>query len=169
MTWFDIKALHAPRMDGEPGSVLEVDFYHADTLLQLDDDAIVAKAKRDLDTMLGAACARASVVDAAVVRLRNGVNWYFPGSYGDMPDRRSAEIPNAYFAGDLVRTRHGSWSQEKAFVTGVEAANDILGRPIGEGVVPLKPDEAHVAAGRTAVGGARRLLPFAPSLADFLW
>ena len=167
MTWFDIKRLHSPSLDAEAGAVIEVDYYHANTLLGLSDEAIVAKAKKDLDTMLGAKCAAASVTDAAVVRLPSAVNWYYPGSYKDMPDLSSSSIPNAYFVGDLVRTRHGSWSQEKAFVTGKQAANVITGRGVDHGVVPLKADEPHVAAGRAAVGLAKRV--GLPSLADFLW
>ena len=50
--------------------------------------------------------------------------------------------------GDLVKSRHGSWSQEKAYVVGLEAANAILGRPAEHGIVPLDEDEPHVAAGR---------------------
>jgi len=174
MTWFDIKRLHAPALDGEVGSVIEVDYYHANTLLVMSDAEIVAKAKSQLDTMLGSACAAATVVDAAVVKLPSAVNWYYPGSYKDMPDLKSSAIPNAYFVGDLVRTRHGSWSQEKAYVTGKQAANVIAGRDMDEGVVPLKPDEAHVAAGRTALSFARTVVgggdkERAPSLVDFLW
>ena len=151
-----------------------MDYYHSNSLLVMSDDEIVAKAKRDLDVMLGAACANAKVLDAAVVKLPNAVNWYFPGSYRSMPDLASSSIPNAYFVGDLVRTRHGSWSQEKAYVTGQQAANVINGRDADAGVVPLKPDEVHVAAGRTAVSAARTVLGGGdarrgPSLVDFLW
>ena len=174
MTWFDIKKLHAPALDGEPGSVIEVDYYHANSLLLLSDEEIAAKAKADLDTMLGEPCRAASVADRAVVKLPNAVNWYFPGSYDSMPDLASSSIPNAYFVGDLVRTRHGSWSQEKAYVTGLQAANVIAGREPDAGVVPLKPDEPHVAAGRSAVSLARTVLgggdaARGPSLVDFLW
>ena len=77
MTWFDIKKLHAPALDGEAGSVIEVDYYHANTLLVQSDEALIAKAKADLDVMLGGACAAAKVVDAAVVKLPSAVNWYF--------------------------------------------------------------------------------------------
>jgi uncharacterized protein with NAD-binding domain and iron-sulfur cluster len=174
MTFFDIKRLHAPRLDFEPGSVLEVDFYHSNSLLVMSDEAIIQRAKAHLDTILGDACKRASVVDAAIVRLPNAVNWYAPGSYNNMPDLKSSSIKNAYFVGDLVRTRHGSWSQEKAFVTGKQAANVMLGRDENEGVVPLKADEVHVDAGRKAVGLARTVLgggdaKRGPSLVDFLW
>ena len=177
MTWFDIKRLHAPRLDGEEGAVIEIDFYHAASLLTQSDDALVAKAKGYLDTMLPAAAA-ASVVDAAVVRLPGAVNDYFPGSYRLRPDLRSSSFDNAYFVGDVVRSRHGSWSQEKAYVTGLEAANAILGRPLDEGVVPLAPDEPHVAAGRVVSKLARSVLgaPLkalgvserGPSMVDFL-
>jgi len=170
MTCFDIRALHAPALEHEPGGVVEVDYYHADPLLAMDDDQIVAKARADLGRMYGAQMGAASVVDAAVVRLPNAVNWYSPGSYKNMPDAVSQAIPNAYFVGDLVRTRHGSWSQEKAFVTGVEAANLIRGRPRDEGVLPLAADEAHVAAGRRGVRALRSFLGRrAPSIAGFLW
>merc|ERR1719163_101138 len=127
MTWFDCKRLHGGEHDAEPGAVVELDWYHCNTLLPMSDEALVAKAKGYLDQMVPA-FAEARVIDAAVVRLPNAVNWYYPGSYRDMPETRSSSFRNAYFVGDIVRSRHGSWSQEKAFVTGVEAANAILGR-----------------------------------------
>ena len=47
-----------------------MDYYHAQTLLSMDDAALTAKAKADLDTMLGASCRAAKVVDAIGVRAR---------------------------------------------------------------------------------------------------
>ena len=161
MTWFDVGRLHAPKYDDEPGSVIEVDFYHCNQLLGLTDEAIVEKVKRDLDKMVPG-FGDAAVVDAAVVRLPNAVNWYYPGSYRHMPETKSRSFANAYFAGDIVKTRHGSWSQEKAYVTGLEAANALLGRGAAHGVLPLDADEPHVAAGRLVAGA----LP--GSLVDFL-
>merc|ERR1719482_2019355 len=114
----------------------------------MSDDQIVEKVKADMNTILGIECATAKVSDAAIVRLPNAVNWYFPDSYKDMPDVKSSSLKNVYFAGDLVRTRHGSWSQEKAFVTGVEAANLIRGFSQGKGIIPLPKDELHVVFGR---------------------
>lgn len=53
-------------------------------------------------------------------------------------------------------------------MTGLEAANAILGRPAGHGIVPLDKDEPHVMAGRKAVGAVRGLLgERTPSLATF--
>jgi uncharacterized protein with NAD-binding domain and iron-sulfur cluster len=179
MTLFDIKALHGPNaktVEGAVGSVLEVDYYHASNLLIMSDNDIVAKVKNDLDTILGPTCQSATVVDAAVVRLPNAVNWYYPGSYKDMPDVESSSISNLFFAGDIVRTRHGSWSQEKAYVTGMEACNRILGRNVDYGVLPMSADEPHVAFGKTCVALIRKLLgggdndqKKGPSLVDFLW
>ena len=178
MTVFDIRALHgtdATTVADAPGSVIEVDYYHASNLLAMSDDDIIAKAKADLDKILGAKCKASTIVDAAVVRLPQGVNWYFPGSYKDMPDVKSNSIDNLYFAGDIVRTRHGSWSQEKAFVSGMEAANFVLEKERMDGIIPLGPDELHVRVGKDAVALARRLIAdaskglFVPSLVDFPW
>ena len=114
------------------------------------------------------------MADAAIVRLPNAVNWYSPGSYDSMPDVQSRSFSNVYYAGDIVRTRHGSWSQEKAYVTGIEAANAILGRKESENIIPLPKDELHVEAGRTAISTLKKVIGFgdpskAPSLVDFLW
>jgi hypothetical protein len=91
-----------------------------------------------------------------------------------MPDTKSESIANAYFVGDIVRSRHGSWSQEKAYVTGIEAANAILGRPVNTDIIPLSADEPHVAFGRSMVSIGKTLLgqgdpSRAPPLVDFLW
>lgn len=174
MTFFNIGKLHGENFSDEvPGTVLEVDYYHADTLMVMSDDQIVTKVKEDLNTILGVECAAAKVADAAIVRLPSAVNWYFPGSYEDMPNVKSNSLSNAYFAGDLVRTRHGSWSQEKAYVTGIEASNIIRGKRLSEGVIPLPKDEPHVALGRSAVSTFRSIIGAgekdrAPSLVDFL-
>ncbi len=177
MTFFDITKLHGDKDEtiaDAPGSVIEVDYYHAATLLVMSDEDIVEKAKKDLDTMLGETSIGANVVDAAVVRLPQAVNWYYPGSYADMPDMKANAYDNTYFVGDIVRSRHGSWSQEKAYVTGVEAANSILGKPTDTDVIPLSADEPHVAFGRGIVSIGKTILgqgdpSKAPSLVDFLW
>ena len=172
MTMFDITKLHG--IEDKEGTVLEVDFYHAASLLVMDDESIVAKVKKDIDTILGPQCRDAKVADAAIVRLPNAVNWYSPGSYDSMPDVQSKAFVNVYYAGDIVRTRHGSWSQEKAYVTGIEAAKAILGRKENENIIPLPKDELHVEAGRTALSTLKKVIGFgdpskAPSLVDFLW
>ena len=178
MTFFDITSLHGlPRQKQQKdgiGSIIEVDYYHSASLLVMNDEAIVTKVKKDLNTILGTQCIDANIVDAAIVRLPQAVNWYSPGSYANMPDVQSKSIPNVYFAGDLVRTRHGSWSQEKAYVSGIEAANSILNRNPEYGIIPLEPDELHVSLGRSAITSVKKILgrgdpSKAPSLVDFLW
>ena len=177
MTMFDITKLHnvdVTKQEDGVGSIIEVDYYHAASLLVMNDEAIVEKVKKDLNTILGSQCVNANVIDAAVVRLPQAVNWYSPGSYSNMPDAKSSSIANAYFCGDLVRSRHGSWSQEKAYVSGIEAANLILSRPYGTDIIPLPSDEPHVALGRSALTLAKTLFgrgdaKKAPSLVDFLW
>ncbi|KAL7509533.1 hypothetical protein ACHAXN_006505 [Cyclotella atomus] len=171
MTMFDITKLH--EVSNSTGSVIEIDYYHAASLLVMSDEQIVQKAKRDLDTILSQS-RNAHVIDAAVVRLPQAVNWYSPGSYANMPKVQSASIPNVYFCGDIVRSRHGSWSQEKAYVTGIEAANKILNRKDGFGIVPLNADEPHVALGRGVLAAAKSLAVLGgakrePSIVDFLW
>ena len=177
MTFFDITKLHGLDVTAETdgvGSIIEVDYYHAASLLVMSDAAVVDKVKKDLNTILGLQCINANVIDAAIVRLPQAVNWYSPGSYSNMPDAKSSSIANAFFCGDLVRSRHGSWSQEKAYVSGIEAANLILSRREGSGIIPLPNDEPHVVLGRTALTMAKTFVGLgdarkAPSLVDFLW
>lgn len=176
MTFFDITKLHGDqdeKIADAPGSVIEVDYHHAASLLVTNDVSIVAKAKKDLNRVLVSSFSSANVEDAAVVRLPQAVNWYYPGSYADMPDMKSESIANAYFVGDIIRSRHGSWSQEKAYVTGIEAANSIVGRPVNMDIIPPLVDEPHVAFGRSMVSIGKTLLgqgdpSQAPLLVDFL-
>ena len=171
MTMFDISTIHS---DVEfEGTILEVDYYHANSLLVLSDEQLQNKVKSDVDTILGAASNDAAIVDMAIVRLPEAVNWYFPGSHRSCPRVQSSDLANVYFAGDLVQTNHGSWSQEKAFVTGRQAANLILRREKDTDVLPVGEDEIHVRTGRelirqlkVLVASTRSPLPV-PKLTDF--
>ena len=59
-----------PNLNPNPNpNPTQVDYYHAQTLLSMDDAALTAKAKADLDTMLGATCRAAKVADAIGVRV----------------------------------------------------------------------------------------------------
>lgn len=143
-TFFDLNALHDDYRD-LPGSVIEVDFYHANQYLPMSDDEIVAMVQRDL-----AQCVpdflEAQVTHANVVRLPNAVTHFAPGSYQYLQPCQSP-IPNLWMSGDWVITTHGSWSQEKAYVTGLEAANQVI-QQLGQGtpapIIPIEPDEFHV-------------------------
>ena len=171
MTMFDITTRHGGDCENvvnTTGSVIEVDYYHANPLLVMDESSLVEKVKRDLDTILGKECINANVLDAAIVKLPKAVNWYYPGSYKEMPDLQSNSLSNLYFVGDIVRTRHGSWSQEKAYMTGIQASNVIMGNNIDKEVIPLAKEEDHVQFGRDSVVLARRFLDLAMLLVGLL-
>ncbi|MEB3337551.1 MAG: FAD-dependent oxidoreductase [Leptolyngbyaceae bacterium] len=148
-TFFDLNALH-DEWHHEAGSVIEADFYHANQLLPMSDAEIVAKVHRDLSTCIPE-FRSATVVDSSVVRLSRAVTHFAPGSYQSMlPGVTSIE--NVLMSGDWIITRHGSWSQEKAYVTGLEAANRVIEQfKIGRSapIIPVEPDEAHIQFART--------------------
>ena len=103
MTFFDITTIHGPHnptVRGAPGTVLEVDYYQASSLLVMDDDSVTKKVKDDMDTILG--CSTSKVTDAAIVRLPNAVKWNCPGSFVNLPKSSSKGLQNVYYAGDLV-------------------------------------------------------------------
>ncbi|KAF8405455.1 hypothetical protein HHK36_010361 [Tetracentron sinense] len=148
-TFFDLNAIHDMYKD-DPVTVLETDFYHANQLLPLNDDDIVSKVMsclskciKDLEV--------ATVVEKEVGRFPKSLTHFFPGSYKYMM-RGSTTFPNMFMAGDWIITRHGSWSQEKSYVTGLEAANRVVDY-LEEGsfakIIPVEKDEPHVQALRS--------------------
>lgn len=147
-TFFDLNALH-DEYQSESGTVLEADFYHANQLLPQDDNAIVQQIHRDLSTCIPA-LKTAAVVEHSVIRLPRAVSHFAPGSYRYFL-KTSTPIPNLFMSGDWIITQHGSWSQEKAYVTGLEAANAVI-RQVGQGqpatVIPVEPDEPHLQIAR---------------------
>ena len=101
MTVFDITKLHGWK-PGDPGSVLEVDFYYSNFLLGLSDSTLTQKFKQYLKTIFEQSCIESKVITAAIIRLPNAVNWYFHGFYSYMPKTRSTSLLNVYFAGDIA-------------------------------------------------------------------
>ncbi|KAL3701302.1 hypothetical protein R1sor_019324 [Riccia sorocarpa] len=143
-TFFDLNYLHDEYRD-EPGTVVEADFYHANQFLPLTDEQIVRKVQEYLAQCIPE-FAKAKVVDQAVVRFQKAVTHFSPGSYQYMLEGETS-FPNVVMAGDWIKTRHGSWSQEKAFVTGLEAANralDYLNTGSPANIIPIEADEPHV-------------------------
>ncbi len=143
-TFFDLNALHDEYRDAE-GTVIEADFYHANQLIAMSNEAIIAKVQRDIATCVPAV-GNAQVVDRSVIRLRRAVTHFAPGSYQYLLPRQTS-ITNLFMSGDWIVTDHGSWSQEKAYVTGLEAANAVV-QQFGLGeiapIVPVEPDEPHI-------------------------
>jgi uncharacterized protein with NAD-binding domain and iron-sulfur cluster len=148
-TFFDLNALH-DEYKNEPGTVIEADFYHANQFLPLGDEQIVPIVQRDLATCIPA-FREAKVIDSSVIRLPRAVTHFAPGSYQYMLSVVTS-IENVFMSGDWIVNRHGSWSQEKAYVTGLEAANQVISR-FGRGtraqIIPVEADEAHIQIGRT--------------------
>ncbi|MGK7945365.1 MAG: FAD-dependent oxidoreductase [Microcystaceae cyanobacterium] len=143
-TFFDLNNLQ-DEYQQETGSVIEADFYHANQLLSMSDQEIVKKVHHDLSVCVPQ-FKQANVVDQSVIRVSQGVTHFSPGSYQYLLKAKTP-IPNLYLSGDWVITDHGSWSQEKAYVTGLEAANLVIEQfKIGQkaDLIPIEPDEPHI-------------------------
>ena len=156
-TFFDLNALH-DEYRNEPGTVVEADFYHANQLLPQSDDQIVEKVRRDLSTCIPA-FRKAKIVDRHIIRVSQGVTHFAPGSYQYLLPA-TTPIPNLFLCGDWIVNSHGSWSQEKAYVTGLEAANRVIDRlKLGEqaAIISVEPDEPHIQLMRLVNQAARDL------------
>jgi uncharacterized protein with NAD-binding domain and iron-sulfur cluster len=148
-TFFDLNALH-DEYQHESGTVVEVDFYHANQFIPLEDQEIVSIVQRYLATCIPE-FQQAKVIDSSVIRLPQAVTHFTPGSYRYMLPAKTS-VKNVFMSGDWIISRHGSWSQEKAYVTGLEAANLVISH-LGEGtpvqILPVAADEPHIQLART--------------------
>ncbi|KAK9843730.1 hypothetical protein WJX81_003891 [Elliptochloris bilobata] len=158
-TWFHLNDLQDEYVGAE-GSVVAADFYRAGALLLLPDEEIVARVLRNLQFcepgFLGA-----QVVDSAVLRAPRAVTHFSPGSHALRPTQETG-LGNLWLAGDWVKgVPHGAngLSQERAYVTGLRAANLAIAR-LGHGspaaILDIEPDEAHIAAAKALHRGVRR-------------
>ncbi|PQQ14452.1 uncharacterized protein Pyn_20081 [Prunus yedoensis var. nudiflora] len=140
--------------------------YRANELLPLEDEQIVSKVTSYLSNCIKD-FKNATVTDKEIGRFPNSLTHFFPGSYKDMM-RGSTSFPNLFMAGDWIITRYGSWSQinaeklkiwfaafpsqEKSYVTGLEAANrtvDYLEEGSFAKIIPVEEDEPHIQALRS--------------------
>ena len=137
--------------------MLELDFYRADTIAALDDDAVARLALRAAAAALElapSALPPSMLRDAAVVRAREAVSLFATGSFASCPGG-VALGGGAYVCGDWVdRAGHASWSTEKSVVTARQAAGAIARdfglRGVDDRVAPVREDPAVVAARRAA-------------------
>ncbi|KAF3787036.1 Phytoene dehydrogenase [Nymphaea thermarum] len=147
--FFDLNSLHEEYKE-EAGSVIEVNIYHANQFLHLQDEQVLAKVRSVLSSCIEGV-EGAAVVKHLVLRCPETATLFFPGSYKFMM-RGSTSFPNLFMAGDWIVNRHGSWSQEKAYVTGLEAANSVVDH-LGEGefakIIAVEEDEPHIEALRS--------------------
>ena len=148
-TFFDLNAIHDEYRD-EPGTVVEVDFYHANQFIPLSDEEIIPIVQKYLTSCVPE-FAHAKVIDSSVIRLPQAVTHFSPGSYRYMLPAKTS-FNNVFMSGDWITSRHGSWSQEKAYVTGLEAANLVvsyLEKGVNANILPVEADEAHIQFART--------------------
>ncbi|TAF12238.1 MAG: FAD-dependent oxidoreductase [Nostocales cyanobacterium] len=156
-TFFDLNALH-DEFKHQTETVVEVDFYHANQFLNLSDEEIVKIVQGYLATCIPG-FKEAKVVDSSVIRLGNAVTHFAPGSYRYMLPAKTS-FNNVFMSGDWIINRHGSWSQEKAYVTGLEAANLAISY-LQDGkkadILPVEQDEPHIQIGRNVNQSIRDL------------
>ncbi|MBO3459226.1 FAD-dependent oxidoreductase [Aetokthonos hydrillicola Thurmond2011] len=156
-TFFDLNALHDEYRD-EPGTVIEADFYHANQLLPLQDEQILPLVQRYLGVCVPE-FQQAKLIDSSVIRLPQAVSHFAPGSYQYMLPVKTS-FDNVFMSGDWIVNSHGSWSQEKAYVTGLEAANYVISY-LGEGtlahILPVEVDEMHIRFARMINKATRQL------------
>ncbi|EFN58666.1 hypothetical protein CHLNCDRAFT_29963 [Chlorella variabilis] len=152
-TYFNLSYLQDEYKD-EPGTVIAADFYGASRLLPLSDEDIVKKVQSNI-ARCEPAFRDAKVEDAAVLRFPRAVTHFSPGSAKYRPTQATS-FDNLFMAGDWVKgLDHGAngLSQERAWVSGLAAANLVVQR-LGQGqpadILPVEPDEPHIAAVREA-------------------
>ncbi|MBA0743137.1 hypothetical protein Gogos_005855 [Gossypium gossypioides] len=167
-TIFDLNVIHDEHKD-DTETVLEADFYHANELLPLNDELVTEKVISYLSKYINdleSAC----VVDKEIGRFPKRLTHFFPGSYKYMM-RGSTSFPNLFMAGDWIITRHGSWLQEKSYVTGLEAANRVVDY-LEEGsfakVIPVEEDEPHIEALRSLNRRLNEIISQVPLSSYFL-
>jgi uncharacterized protein with NAD-binding domain and iron-sulfur cluster len=154
------------------GSVVACDFYNAGSILPLTDEDIVGTLMNDLLPAAVAEFGNARVVDSWVGRYPGAVSWFAPGSFTKRPPLQGAgpqALPNLKCAGDWVRMgerEHGAKGlcQERAYVSGLEAANALLEDTVGTGsashkVLPVREDEAQFRASMALNKEVMKFLP----------
>mmetsp|Transcript_9078 Transcript_9078/g.20516 ORF Transcript_9078/g.20516 Transcript_9078/m.20516 type:complete len:664 (-) Transcript_9078:56-2047(-) len=144
-------------------AVLEVDFYRADSFVNMDDGQIADLALRTVSAAFGTAKIDSDgIIDATVLRARNAVSHFAPNSALYSPDVKLGD--GMYICGDWVdRTGHASWSTEKAVVTARQAAA-VFTRDFGLKnsqckVIPAAKDTPQLSALRQSTRLLRNLLP----------
>lgn len=167
-TLFDLNAIYEEH-ENEEVTILQADFYHANAFLPLNDEQIAAKVMVYLSKSIKE-LQDAQVIDKEITRFPKSLTHFFPGSYKFLM-RGSTSFPNLFMAGDWIITRHGSWSQEKSYVTGLEAANrvvDYLDEKSFAKIIPVEEDEPHIEALRNLNRSLKEIITQLPWSTYFL-
>jgi uncharacterized protein with NAD-binding domain and iron-sulfur cluster len=158
------------------GSVVACDFYNAGALLSLSDEDLVRVLMEDLLPSAVPQFADAKVIDSWVGKYPGTVSWFSPGSYKKRPPLEGAGpiLPSVKCAGDWVRMgdrEHGAKGlcQERAYVSGFEAANSLLRDTLTKGsdsqryrmhpVLPVRDDEAQFRAAKAVNERVMQIFP----------
>lgn len=153
------------------GSVLACDFYNAGALISLSDEKLVDILMKDLLPEAVPEFRDAKVVDSWVGKYPGAVSYFSPGSFDRRPPMQGdSAVPQIKFAGDWVRMgdqEHGAKGlcQERAYVSGLQAANLVLDEVCGKSrlykhpVIPVRDDEAAFKAGIELNKQVMKVLP----------
>jgi len=159
-------------VDEELGSVVACDFYNAGGLMSCSDEDIVRILTNELLPSAVCQFADAKLVDSWVGKYGGTVSWFSPGSYDKRPPLEGEGrnvLPNVKCAGDWVRMgdrEHGAKGlcQERAFVSGFEAANSLMKDTTREifkphQVLAVREDELQFKLGVQANNEVMKYLP----------
>jgi hypothetical protein len=152
------------------------DFYNAGGLITLADEEIIRLLTEDLLPSAVADFTGVQVVDTWIGRYPGVVSWFAPGTFGKRPPLQGAGrdvLPNVKCAGDWVRMgerEHGAKGlcQERAYVSGLEAANALLQDVCPDvdvrdsrlhKVLPVREDEPLFKAGVAVNNKVMKYLP----------
>lgn len=153
------------------GSVLACDFYNAGSLMSVSDDQLIDILMKDLLPEAVPEFRDAKVVDSWVGKYPGAVSYFSPGSFDRRPPMQGdPAVPRIKFAGDWVRMgdqEHGAKGlcQERAYVSGLQAANLVLDEVCGKSrlykhpVIPVREDEAQFKAGIELNKQVMKVLP----------
>ncbi|KAG0526992.1 hypothetical protein BDA96_06G194000 [Sorghum bicolor] len=142
--FFDLTSIHDDYNE-ESITIVEAEFYNASHLILVNDDDIVSEASSHLIKCIQD-FEGAIVIRYSIRRSPNSVINFLPGSY-KYTLRGSTSFPNLFIAGDWIVNRHGSFSKEKAYVTGLEAANRVVDYfDTGDfaKIIAIEGDEPHI-------------------------
>lgn len=142
---------------------LEVDFFRANDMAQMEDNMEVAKlALRAVAAALDIEPIDPELLlDVSVVRAKDAVSHFCLNSASWSPEVKLGT--GLYICGDWIdRKGHASWSTEKAVVTGLQAAGVLatdFGFECDAEVIPAASDTPQLAALRQAAKFFRRVAP----------
>jgi uncharacterized protein with NAD-binding domain and iron-sulfur cluster len=173
----------APSSSSDRGSVLACDFYNSGALMSLSDADLVDMLLKELLPAAVPEFRGSVVVDSFVQRCPGAVNCFSPGSFKKRPRTNVEGVPRLKVAGDYVwmgdrEPLSKGLCQERAFVSGIEAAAALAKELALPGAASIKPlpvraDEPQVVAGRAVsklITNALYKLPLSKTvLSKLLW